>query len=301
MQTYPSVQCEKNLLSVIVPVYNEEPNLREVVDFLMKSPCPVKREWIFVDDCSTDQSLRILRELANQYEMQILAQPQNQGKGAAVIRGFEQAKGEYIMIQDADFEYNPYDVPKLLEPLIQGEADVVYGSRFKRSAAQVHRTYHFFVNRLLTLLSNLLSGVYLTDMETCYKIFRADLLKSMNLRSFRFGIEVELTAYIAKVRARIFELPISYYPRTQLQGKKINWKDGVAALKHLITFNWFVSFSEAFKPTLPARYHPEMAAQLGPDALRKPSQLVGSPDSVRSEMVKSHQPLKSGDLEKTQC
>lgn len=246
----------KNLLSVVVPVYNEERCLHEVVEFLMRSPCPIQREWIFVDDCSKDRSLSILNDLSAKHGFKVIAQPTNQGKGAAVIRGFAEARGEYIMIQDADFEYDPFDVPALLLPLLEARADVVYGSRFKRSASQVHRTYHFFINRTLTFLSNLLSGIYLTDMETCYKVFRAELLKSMRLKSQRFGIEVELTAYIAKSRARIFELPISYYPRTKLQGKKINWRDGVAALRHLIHFNWRVDFDEAFLPSLPLRYHP---------------------------------------------
>jgi hypothetical protein len=138
---------------------------------------------------------------------------------------------------------------------LEGRADVVYGSRFKKNSPQVHRTYHYFVNRLLTMLSNLLSGIYLTDMETCYKVFRADLLKSMRLTSRRFGIEVELTAYVAKVRARIYELPISYFPRTRLQGKKINWKDGVAALLHLLRFNVFTSREKAFT-AVPQRYLP---------------------------------------------
>ena len=136
---------------------------------------------------------------------------------------------------------------------MKGEADVVYGSRFKKNAPQVHRTYHYFVNRFLTLLSNFFSGIYLTDMETCYKVFRAEIVKSMQLKSLRFGIEVEFTAYLGKIRTRIYELPISYFPRTRLQGKKIGWKDGVAALKHLIYFNFFVSGEDAFK-NLPTRY-----------------------------------------------
>lgn len=257
-------------LSVIVPVYNEERQLAQVIEVLMKSPCPagVEREWIFVDDSSKDGSLKILKELAARHHFRVIEQVPNQGKGAACIRGFKEATGEILMIQDADFEYDPNDVPSLLQPLLDGKADVVYGSRFKKTATQVHRTYHYFVNRFLTVLSNLLSGIYLTDMETCYKLFRADLLKSMNLRSARFGIEVELTAYLGKVRARIYELPISYFPRTRLQGKKINWKDGVAALIHLMRFNWFVSLDEAFT-NLPERYSPQapVKPQTAPKAI----------------------------------
>lgn len=251
-------------LSVVVPVYNEEAQLASVIDVLMRSPCPIDREWIFVDDCSRDRSLAILKELQPKYGFRLIEQNPNQGKGAAVIRGFKEATGDLIMIQDADFEYDPNDVPSLLQPLLEGKADVVYGSRFKKNAPQVHRTYHYFVNRLLTVLSNLFSGIYLTDMETCYKVFRTDLLKSMNLTSRRFGIEVELTAYVAKIRARIYELPISYFPRTQLQGKKINWKDGVAALNHILKFNLFVSREEAFA-NLPERYAP------GAHVIRRPT------------------------------
>lgn len=244
-------------LSIIVPVYNEERQLEDVIHLLMASPClpNVEREWIFVDDSSKDRSLEILKRLQQKYGFKVIEQVPNQGKGAAVICGFKEATGDIMMIQDADFEYDPNDVPSLVQPIVDGKADVVYGSRFKKNAMQVHRTYHYFVNRFLTVVSNLLSGIYLTDMETCYKIFRADLLKSMNLTSKRFGIEVELTAYLGKVRARIYELPISYFPRTQLQGKKINWKDGVAALVHLVRFNCFVSHQEAFHH-LPERYSP---------------------------------------------
>jgi glycosyltransferase involved in cell wall biosynthesis len=242
-------------LSCIVPIYNEELHLAAVIERLMSSACPLEREWIFVDDCSKDQSLRILKELQQKHGFRVIEQNPNQGKGAAVIRGFREATGDLVMIQDADFEYDVDDVPSLLVPLIEGKADVVYGSRFKKNAAQVHRTYHYFVNRFLTVLSNLMSGIYLTDMETCYKIFRADLIRAMKLKSNRFGIEVELTAYVAKARARVYELPISYFPRTALQGKKINWKDGVAALGHLIRFNWLTSPEEAFD-RLPERYFP---------------------------------------------
>ncbi|MBN2361636.1 MAG: glycosyltransferase family 2 protein, partial [Deltaproteobacteria bacterium] len=211
-------------LSVIVPVYNEANHLPRVVERLMAAPCPIEREWIFVDDCSTDGSQQILRELAQRHPLRVFEQPQNGGKGSAVRRGIAEASGDFIMIQDADFEYDPCDVPRLLEPLLEDRADVVYGSRFRDGSAQVHRTYHYLVNRTLTLLSNATSGIYLTDMETCYKLFRADLLRAMKLSSKRFGIEVELTALIAKLPVRVVELPISYAPRNRLQGKKINWK-----------------------------------------------------------------------------
>ena len=256
-------------LSVIIPVFNEAPQLAEVLEHLFASPCPIRREWIVVDDQSTDGSTEILRELQPRYGYRLIEQDPNQGKGAAVRRGIREATGDFVMIQDADFEYDPSDIGTLLEPLIEGRADVVYGSRFK-SSHQVRRTYHYFVNRLLTVLSNLLSGIYLTDMETCYKIFRRDLLQSMQLSSQRFGIEVELTAFIAKIRCRIYELPISYYPRTQLQGKKINWKDGVAALWHLVTFNLFTSLEEAFDlRRLPPRYFP--SRDPGASAARPPA------------------------------
>ncbi len=240
-------------LSLIVPVYNEKRQLKSAVELLMSTKLPLESEWIFINDASTDGSLEILQELKEKYNFRLLDQAVNQGKGAAVIRGIQEATGDFIVIQDADFEYDPNDIQTLIVPLMENKADVVYGSRFKKSANQVHRTYHYFVNRFLTVLSNLFSGIYLTDMETCYKLFRADLLQSMNLKSKRFGIEVELTAYLGKVRARIYELPISYFPRTQLQGKKINWKDGVAALFHLVRFNFLVSDESAFT-NLPAHY-----------------------------------------------
>jgi len=233
-------------LSIIVPVYNEVSNLDDIIGRLMKTPCPIEREWIFVDDASTDGSIDVLRKKQIQYPFVLIEKPFNEGKGSALREGIKKATGDFIMFQDADFEYNPSDVPSLLVPLLEGKADVVYGSRFKQSGYQVHRTYHYFVNRFLTIASNILSGIHLTDMETCYKVFRADLLKAMDLRSKRFGIEVEVTAYVAKVRARIYELPISYFPRKYLQGKKIDWQDGIAALFHLVRFNLLTSMNRAF-------------------------------------------------------
>ncbi len=242
-------------VSLLVPVYNEEADLGRVIEHLMAVRFPVDAEWIFIDDKSRDNSLAVLRDYASRYRFQVIEQPANLGKGAAIIRGIQEASGDLIAIQDADFEYDPRELPSLMQPILDNRADVVYGSRFRQGSTQVHRTYHYFGNRFLTIASNLLSGVYLTDMETCYKVFRADLLKAMNLTSQRFGIEVELTAYIAKTHARIHEIPISYYPRTRLEGKKINWKDGVAALGHLIRFNIGTSFEQAFS-RLPSHYHP---------------------------------------------
>lgn len=240
-------------LSVIVPVYNEIESIRSIVPMLFESPCPIEREWIFIDDASRDGTREALQQLSATFPFVLLLQERNQGKGAAVIRGIKAATGTLAMIQDADLEYDPKDIPSLLEPLITDRADVVFGSRFKKNGFQVHRTYHYFINYFLTTLSNILSGIHLTDMETCYKIFRTDLLQAMRLQSRRFGIEVELTAYVAKTRARIYELPIHYYPRTRLQGKKINWKDGFAALGHLLRFNLLRSAADAFDK-LPERY-----------------------------------------------
>jgi glycosyltransferase involved in cell wall biosynthesis len=234
-------------LSIIVPIYNEETNLLSFIEYLMNFQFPINREIIFVNDCSSDSSLKILTNLKEKYDFKLVSQIKHCGKGAAVIKGIDIASGSIIMIQDADFEYDLHDIPKLLAPIIENSADVVYGSRFKKNSMQVHRTYHYFVNRFLTFISNLLSGIYLTDMETCYKIFRTEILKSMKLKSQRFGIEIELTAYIAKTSFRIQELPIRYYPRSRMQGKKITWLDGVAAIYHLFYFNILITKKCAFK------------------------------------------------------
>ena len=199
---------------------------------------------------------RFFETSRRRYGYRLIEQERNQGKGAAVARGIREAAGDIIIIQDADFEYDPREIPIVIQPILDDKADIVFGSRFKKNSPQVHRTYHYFVNYLLTILSNLFSGIYLTDMETCYKAFRADLVKAMNLKSKRFGIEVEFTAYVAKTRARTYEVYISYYPRTFLEGKKISWKDGFAALRHLIYFNYFTSFENAFN-NLPERYRPK--------------------------------------------
>ncbi len=234
-------------LTIIIPIYNERELAEPVLRFLHKAACPIAREWIVVDDGSTDGTLALLHQLKSELNFKLISHPQNRGKGAAIRAGIQEATGTLILIQDADFEYNPDDIPSLLAPLLNDSVDVVFGSRFQVNSDSPKKNLHYLANRTLTMLSNVMSGIKLTDMETCYKVFRADLLKPMNLVSERFGIEVELTAYLAKTSARLRELPIRYQPRTQLQGKKITWVDGIAALFHLVWFNYFVSKKQAFR------------------------------------------------------
>lgn len=240
-------------LSILVPVYDEGKNIEKLIDRFMSVRFPIDVEWIFIEDKSRDNSLSILKRLKDRFSFRLLEQPINQGKGAALIRGIREAQGDILAIQDADFEYDPSELPRLIEPILLNKADVVYGSRFSTGRPSGHPAFHYGVNYFLTSLSNLFSGTKLTDMETCYKIFRMDLVKAMNLTSERFGIEVEMTAYLAKTSARVIEQAISYAPRTHQEGKKINWKDGVAALAHLVRFNVFRSAREAFHQ-LPKRY-----------------------------------------------
>ncbi len=242
--------------SLIIPIYNEAGHLFEFLEKVDDLKLPTKKELVFIDDCSKDESRSILRSFKFKSEHQILFQDKNQGKGAALQRGFREAKGEIIIVQDADFEYDMDEVPALIEPIARGKADIVFGSRFKKDGRQVHRTFHYLVNRILTILSNFLSGLYLTDMETCYKVFNAEIIRNINLESNRFGFEPEITAKIARLKVRVQEFPISYYPRNYLEGKKITWKDGVAALRHIIYFNLFASQKNFFKKDLPKKYIP---------------------------------------------
>jgi glycosyltransferase involved in cell wall biosynthesis len=243
-------------LSLVVPIYNEAHHLAEFLERIDAFQPPCEKELILVDDCSTDGSSEILERYAFRNPVVRIRHEKNRGKGAATITGFERATGDFIGVQDADFEYDPRDIPLLLAPLMEDRADVVYGSRFKASGVQVHRTYHFLVNRFLTLLSNLCSGLYLTDMETCYKFFRRDVLMNVHIESQRFGFEPEITAKIAHLRIRVMEIPISYFPRNYLQGKKITWKDGVAAIRHILYYNFAVKPSDYLKPELPRKYLP---------------------------------------------
>lgn len=226
------------ILTAIVPVYNEEATLEVAVGRIRDVPLNV--EIVAVNDGSTDASKEILDRLhaAGRIE-QVIHQPRNLGKGAAVRAGIRAATGHVIIIQDADLEYDPGEFPILLDPIRSGMADAVFGSRFHGGPRRVLFFWHSVGNRLLTLLSNMLTDLTLSDMETCYKMVRADVLKSLPLVSNRFGIEVELTARLAKAGARIWEMPISYSGRTYDEGKKIDWRDGVAALWHVFRFNLF--------------------------------------------------------------
>ena len=216
-------------LSVVMPAYNEAKTIREIVRRVQA--VPVEKEIVIVDDGSTDGTRDILRELDGKDGVRVIFQPFNQGKGAAVSTGFRQATGDVVIVQDADLEYDPMEYPKLLAPIEQGHADVVYGSRFLGGGARrVLYFWHTIGNRFLTLASNMFTNLNLTDMETCYKMFRREVVASMRIESRRFGIEPEITAKVARRGYRIYEVPISYYGRTYEEGKKIGWRDAFSAL-----------------------------------------------------------------------
>jgi glycosyltransferase involved in cell wall biosynthesis len=216
-------------LSVVMPVYNESKTIREIVRRVLD--VPIEKEILIVDDGSTDGTREILRELDGKDGVRVFLQPVNQGKGAAVSVGFRFAEGDVVVVQDADLEYDPNEYPRLLAPIVDGHADVVYGSRFLGGGARrVLYFWHTVGNRFLTLASNMFTNLNLTDMETCYKMFRREVVQSMQIESRRFGIEPEITAKVARRGYRIFEVPISYYGRTYEEGKKIGWRDAVSAI-----------------------------------------------------------------------
>lgn len=230
-------------LSIIIPVYNEKRTIREILRRVESVKLEgIEKEIILIDDFSTDGTREILNSLGPAYK--VFFQSKNMGKGKAVKRGLNEANGDMVLVQDADLEYDPSDYSKLIRPIIEGQADVVYGSRFLKSVIDKNRIVYkrgYIFSQALNRLSNLLSGFDLSDVYTCYKVFsRAAVDKiAQNLKSNRFGIEVELTAYCAKKKIRILEVPIFYQGRNYEEGKKINWKDGLAAVWHIIRFNLF--------------------------------------------------------------
>jgi glycosyltransferase involved in cell wall biosynthesis len=230
-------------ISLVIPVYNEAPTLKEVIRRIVA--VELDKELVLVDDGSRDGSRDLLTELENNglaawlppdspiagpTRVAVVLQPENRGKGAALRTGFARATGDIVVIQDADLEYDPRDIPSLVRPILDGQADVCFGSRYAGSTRRVLPFWHSTVNRTLTLLSNMLNDLDISDMETCYKAFRAEIIKSIDVEENRFGIEPELTAKIAKRHLRVVEVPISYNARSYAEGKKIGWKDGVRAL-----------------------------------------------------------------------
>lgn len=227
--------CMDFILSILIPVYNEKDTIREALRAVLS--VPYKKEIIIIDDGSTDGTREILQEVCNP-DVQILYHEKNSGKGRAIQTGFAHATGDIILIQDADLEYDPSQYPELLQPILLGRADVVYGSRFSgHGAHRVLYFWHYAGNRFLTLLSNILTDLNLTDMECCYKVFTKKALDGITINENRFGFEPEITAKIAKKKLRIYEVPISYYGRTYEEGKKIGWKDGFRALWCILRYN----------------------------------------------------------------
>jgi glycosyltransferase involved in cell wall biosynthesis len=223
-------------LSVVIPVYNEIATIEEILN-RVKS-VSLEKEIIVVEDASTDGTREWLQKLDDP-DIKVFFHDKNRGKGAALRTGFEEVAGEIVIVQDADLEYDPREYDRLIEPIIDGRADVVYGSRFTGGPQRVLFFWHYVGNKFLTLLSNMLTNLNLSDMETCYKIFRAELLEKITITSDRFGFEPEITAKFARLHCRIYEVPISYSGRNYEEGKKITWKDGLAAFFHIVRFRFF--------------------------------------------------------------
>ena len=231
-------------LSVIVPVYNEIATIAEIIRRVREAPVPIPLELIFVDDCSIDGTQEYLQHYASNkaaegVEVKVFSHALNLGKGAAIRTGIAHVTGTLVLIQDADLEYDPQDYGALLKPILEGRADVVFGNRFHGGEHRVLYFWHAVGNRLLTTLCNMVTNLNLTDMEVGYKVFRTEILQQVRLVSDRFGFEPEITVKVAKLGCRIYEVPISYYGRTYAEGKKISWKDGLAAFYHIVRYRFF--------------------------------------------------------------
>jgi glycosyltransferase involved in cell wall biosynthesis len=237
---------QERCLSVVVPVYNEEHTLATIVGRLLELSQLL--EIVIVDDCSTDKTSEVLANLSAKHgEIRTVRHDRNRGKTEALKTGFRLTRGELVIVQDADLEYDPQDIPSVIAPILAGQADVVFGSRFLvRKATRVLYFYHYLGNKLLTFLSNLGTNINLTDVETCYKAFRGDIIRQMKINSCGFGFEIEVTAKIAKLKCAIYETPISYYGRTYEEGKKITAWDGVAAVYYILRYNLLCSLEQSF-------------------------------------------------------
>ncbi|MBY0587968.1 glycosyltransferase family 2 protein [bacterium] len=221
-------------LSIVVPVYNERATINEILRRIRA--VPIAKEIILVDDCSTDGTREILKSLVDEPDLKVLFHDVNQGKGAALRTAFKHAVGDVVIVQDADLEYSPNEYPRLIEPIIEGRADVVYGSRFIGQTSRIHLFWHRVANGILTLVSNVFTNLNLTDMETCYKVFKREVIQSIPLKQNRFGFDPEVTAKIARRRCRIYEIPISYHGRDYSEGKKIGLKDAFEAFYCIIRY-----------------------------------------------------------------
>lgn len=228
-------------LSIIIPVYNEEATIENVIRSVSAVPIPLRREIVVVDDFSTDGTRDLLSRLQAPAgtSLRVLMHDQNRGKGAAIRTGLAQVTGDIVLVQDADLEYDPRDYPRLLEPILEGRADVVFGNRFHGGPHRVLYFWHFQANQFLTFLTNLLTNLNLSDMEVGYKVFRTEIARCLTLTADRFGFEPEVTVKVAKLGCRIYEVPISYHGRTYEEGKKITWRDGVAAIYFLLKYRFF--------------------------------------------------------------